>query len=130
VGDRALRHYHELGPSERAEIDADIGCRGDATEQIVTAQIIRRLRDLDMPLEEIRAVLDASDVETRNRVIANHLGRLETNLARTETAARALRDLLDGPLASPEIEHRNTSAMSSMAEARTRSDPLPDVSCG
>jgi DNA-binding transcriptional MerR regulator len=103
VGDRALRHYHELGPSERAEIDADIGCRGDATEQIVTAQIIRRLRDLDMPLEEIRAVLDASDVEIRNRVIANHLGRLETNLARTETAARELRDLLDGPLASPEI---------------------------
>jgi DNA-binding transcriptional MerR regulator len=99
VGDRALRHYHELGPSERVEIDADIGCRGDATEQIVTAQIIRRLRDLDMPLEEIRAVLDASDVEIRNRVIANHLGRLETNLARTETAARALRDLLDGPLA-------------------------------
>jgi hypothetical protein len=47
-----------------------------------------------MPLEEIRAVLDASDVETRNRVIANHLGRLETNLARTETAARELRDLL------------------------------------
>jgi hypothetical protein len=85
------------------EIDADIGCRGDATEQIVTAQIIRRLRDLDMPLEEIRAVLDASDVEIRNRVIANHLGRLETNLARTETAARELRDLLDGPLASPEI---------------------------
>jgi DNA-binding transcriptional MerR regulator len=58
------------------EIDADIGCRLDATEQIVTAQIIRRLRDLDMPLEEIRAVLDASDVEIRNRVIANHLGRL------------------------------------------------------
>jgi DNA-binding transcriptional MerR regulator len=130
VGDRALRHYHELGPSERVEIGADIGCQRDATEQIVTAQIIRRLRDLDMPLEEIRAVLDASDVEIRNRVIANHLGRLETNLARTETAARALRDLLDGPLASPEIERRNTSATSSMGEARTRSDPLPDVSCG
>jgi DNA-binding transcriptional MerR regulator len=130
VGDGALRHYHELGPSERVEIDADIGCRRDATEQIVTAQFIGRLRDLDMPLEEIRAVLDASDVEIRNRVIANHPGRLETNMAWTETAARALRDLLDGPLASPEIERRNTSAISSMGEARTRSDPFPDVSCG
>jgi DNA-binding transcriptional MerR regulator len=101
-----------------------------AAGELGVRQIIRRLRDLDMPLEEIRAVLDASDVEIRNRVIANYLGRLETNLARTETAARALRDLLDGTLASPEIERRNSSAMSSMGEARTRSDPLPDVSCG
>jgi DNA-binding transcriptional MerR regulator len=118
VGDRALRHFHELGQSERAEIDADIGYWRDATEQIVAAQIIGRLRELNMPLEDIRAVVDASDVETRNRVIANHLGRLETNLARTQTAARALRDLLDGPRASPEIERRITSATSSMGEAR------------
>ena len=98
-----LRHYHELGLLEPVDVDADSGYRRYAPEQIVTAQVIRRFRDLDMPLEDIRAVLDASDVETRNRVIANHLGRLETNLARTETAARELRDLLDGPLASPEI---------------------------
>ena len=98
-----LRHYHELGLLEPVDVDADSGYRRYAPEQIVTAQVIRRFRDLDMPLEDIRAVLDASDVEIRNRVIANHLGRLETNLARTETAARELRDLLDGPLASPEI---------------------------
>ena len=75
MGDRALRHYDELGLSERVEVDAYIGYRRDATEKIITAQIICRLRDLDMPLLDIRAVLDASDVETRNRVIANHLGR-------------------------------------------------------
>src|SRR5690242_10178670 len=100
---RMLRHYHELGLLEPVDVDADSGYRRYAPEQIVTAQVIRRFRDLDMPLEDIRAVLDASDVETRNRVIANHLARLESNLARTEMAARELRDLLDGPLASPEI---------------------------
>jgi DNA-binding transcriptional MerR regulator len=118
VGDRALRHCDELGQSERVGVDADTGYERCATEQIVTAQIIRRLRDLDMPLDDIRVVLDASDVETRNRVIAKHLGRLESNLARTHEAARALRDLLDGPRTSPEIEHHNTSAASPMGEVR------------
>jgi hypothetical protein len=72
-----------------------------------------------MPLDDIRAVLDASDVENRNRVIADHLGRLESNLARTQAAARALRDLLNrGLQAKLEIEHRSISAASYMGETK------------
>jgi DNA-binding transcriptional MerR regulator len=59
-------------------VDFETGCRLCATEQIVTAQIIRRFRDLDMPLDDIHAVLDATDVETRNRVIAKQLARRRT----------------------------------------------------
>jgi DNA-binding transcriptional MerR regulator len=115
VGDGALQHYNELGLG----VDADTGYQRCATEQIVTTQIIRRLRELDMPLDHIRAVLDASDVENRNRVIADHLGRLESNLARTQAAACALRDLLNrGPQANPEIEHRSIPAVSSMGETK------------
>jgi effector-binding domain-containing protein len=40
------------------------------------------------------------------------VGRLESNLARTQTAARSLRDLVNGPRASPEIEHRSVPATS------------------
>src|ERR1700736_5813240 len=65
---KMLRHYHELGLLEPAGVDADTGYRRYATEQIVTAQIIRRFRDLDMPLDDIHAVLEAADVETRNQV--------------------------------------------------------------
>ena len=120
MGDRAFRHLHELGPLERVEVDPNtVGYRRCASEPIVTAQIIRRLRELDMPLDDIRAVLDASDVETRNRVIADHLGRLESNLARIQEAARALRDLLNGgPQAKPEIEPRSMPATSSMGETK------------
>jgi len=35
---RMLRHYHELGLLEPVDVDADIGCRRYAPEQIVTAQ--------------------------------------------------------------------------------------------
>jgi DNA-binding transcriptional MerR regulator len=111
LGVTTLRHYHEVGLLEPDHVDADTGNRY-ATEQIVTAQIIRRFRDLDMPLDDINAVLDATDLETRNRVIANHLARLESNLARTQEAARSLRDLLDGPQASPAIDHRYIPATS------------------
>jgi DNA-binding transcriptional MerR regulator len=102
---KTRRHCHETGLLETVDVDAETGYRRYAPEQIVTAQIIPRFRDLDMPL-------DATDVETRNRVIANHLARLESNLARAQEAVSSLRDLLDGPQASPAIDHRYVSATS------------------
>src|ERR1700758_870170 len=106
-----LRHYHELGLLEPVDVDADSGYRRYAPEQIVTAQVIRRFRDLDMPLEDIQTVLSAPDVETRNRVIANHVARLESNLAQTQQTVASLRGLLDRPQdASLAIEHRYVAA--------------------
>ena len=89
---KMLRHYHEIGLLEPADIDVDTGYRRYATEQIATAQIIRRFRDLDMPLEDIQIVVQAPDVETRNRVIVNHLARLESSLARMHEAVTSLRE--------------------------------------
>jgi DNA-binding transcriptional MerR regulator len=107
---KMLRHYHEIGLLEPVDVDLDSGYRRYATDQIVTAQIIRRFRDLDMPLEDIHAVLQAPDVETRNRVIANHLARLESSLARTQQAVASLRELLDRPQATVPIDHRYLAA--------------------
>jgi DNA-binding transcriptional MerR regulator len=106
-----LRHYHELGLLEPVDVDADNGYRRYAPEQIVTAQVIRRFRDLDMPLEDIQIVLSAPDVETRNRVIANHVARLESNLAETQQTVASLRGLLERPqYSSLAIEHRHVAA--------------------
>ena len=108
---KMLRHYHELGLLEPAGVDADSGYRRYAAEQIVTAQVIRRFRDLDMPLDDIHAVLQAPDVETRNRVIASHLARLESSLARTRETVASLRGLLDRPRDnSVPIDHRHVAA--------------------
>ena len=85
---KTLRHYHRLGLLEPAEVDPDTGYRRYTTEQIPAAQVIRRFRDLDMPLEQIRAVLDAPDLRTRNKLIAAHLTRLEQDLARTQQCGR------------------------------------------
>ena len=117
---KMLRHYHEIGLLEPVDVDVDTGYRRYATKQIVTAQIIRRFRKLDMPLEDIRIVPRAPDVENRNRVIANHLARLESSLARTQETVASLRGLLDRPQdSSVPIDHRHVAATPAAAITET-----------
>jgi DNA-binding transcriptional MerR regulator len=104
---RTLRRYHESGLLKPASVDPQTGYRTYTTAQIPTAQIIRRFRDLEMPLEEIRAVLAAPDVRVRNDLIAAHLNRLEQSLARTQGVVASLRDLLERPVSAPGFEHRS-----------------------
>jgi DNA-binding transcriptional MerR regulator/effector-binding domain-containing protein len=107
---KTLRHYHRVGLLEPADVDPDTGYRRYATGQIPTAQVIRRFRALDMPLDEIRAVLAAPDLAARNDLIAAHLSRLEAGLARTQTAVASLRDLLQHPEPGVPVEHRSVAA--------------------
>lgn len=90
---KTLRHYHSVGLLEPADVDEYTGYRRYTVDQIPTAQVIRRFRDLDMPLEGIRAVIQAPDQSTRGRLIAAHLARLEQGLADTQRAVASLRDL-------------------------------------
>ncbi len=99
---KTLRHYHRVGLLEPADVDPDTGYRRYTTAQIPAAQIIRRFRDLDMPVDEVRQVLAAPDLETRNELIAAHLNRLEEGLTRTQSAVSSLRDLLARP-SPPEL---------------------------
>ena len=93
---KTLRHYHEIGLLEPAAVEPRSGYRLYLIEQLSNAQVIRRLRQLDMPLDEIQAVLTTSDVKARNARLAAHLARLEHDLDRTRGAVQVLRDLLTG----------------------------------
>jgi DNA-binding transcriptional MerR regulator len=114
---KTLRHYHRIGLLEPADVDRHTGYRRYTTEQIPTAQVIRRFRALDMPLEDIHAVLDAPDPQMRNERIAAHLNRLEEGLARTQNAVASLRDLLEHPASGPPagIGRRRVEAVSAAA---------------
>jgi DNA-binding transcriptional MerR regulator len=100
---KTLRHYHQIGLLEPAEVDPHTGYRRYATAQIPTAQVIRRFRDLGMPLEEIQGLLSAPDLHARNERITAHLERLTRDLGRTQSAIASLRDLLAPP--SPQNAH-------------------------
>ena len=107
---KTLRYYHEADLLEPAEIDPATGYRRYDLTQIPTAQVIRRFRDLGMPLDDIRAVLQTADLDTRSALISRHLRRLETELGKTQTAIASLRDLLEHPDAERPVEHRHLPA--------------------
>jgi DNA-binding transcriptional MerR regulator len=91
---RTLRRYHEAGLLDPAMVDSSSGYRYYSPDQIPAAQVIHRLRELDVPLAEIEAVLATDDPQRRNDLIAGHLRRLEDSLERTRGAVAALRQLL------------------------------------
>ena len=109
---KMLRHYHQIGLLAPADVDPHTSYRRYTPEQIPTAQVIRRFRELQMPLEQIRDVLAAPDPETRNALIAEHLDALQDSLAQTQTAVASLQNLL-GPAPagqSRSVTYRNMNA--------------------
>ena len=108
---KTLRHYHEVGLLAPAAVNPGTGYRYYSADQVPSAQVIRRLRDLEMPVGEVKAVLDAADAAARNALIAAHLDRLEAELAQTRAAVDSLRNLLQPPPGAPAIEHRSVPAV-------------------
>jgi DNA-binding transcriptional MerR regulator len=122
---KTLRHYHRLGLLIPAEVDPGSSYRRYSTTQIPTAQVIRRFRAVDMPLEQIGAVLQAPDVGARNALIAEHLARLEQGLLQTQEAVASLRGMLEGPTPELPITHRSEPELQTAAIRETvRADEL------
>ncbi len=92
---RTLRRYHDAGLLVPAAVDEATGYRSYAPEQIPTAQVIHRLRELDVPLPAVRRILASPDPTDRAALVAAHLRDLEAELARTRAAVASLRRLLE-----------------------------------
>lgn len=104
---KALRFYHRSGVLVPAHVDERTGYRLYAPEQIADAQIVKSLRDLDVPVEAVGEVLATRDVARRGRLIADHLAGMERRLEETRTAVATLRSLLDRSDPTIEITHRS-----------------------
>jgi DNA-binding transcriptional MerR regulator len=120
---KALRHYHDMGVLEPAAVDPFTGYRSYDASQVPAAQVIRRLRDLGMPLDGIRVVLAAPDIETRNREIAAHLAGMERQLAQVQASVASLRALLSGPAERQPARIRSIPAVTALAIAEVVSVP-------
>lgn len=113
---RTLRRYHDAGLLVPDTVDRVTGYRYYGAEQIPTAQVIHRLRELDVPLPEVRQVLRAPDPAARATLVAGHLHRLEVELERTRAAVVSLRRLLDPEPAPVDVELRAVPAMTTVAD--------------
>jgi DNA-binding transcriptional MerR regulator len=83
----ALRHYDELDLLRPADIDRFTGYRRYRRAQLETARTIARLRDLEVPLDEIRDVLAMDDPADQRGRLAVHRSRIA---ARTDRLTRLL----------------------------------------
>ena len=91
---KALRHYDAQGLLRPARVDPVTRHRWYAPGQLDRARRIRRLRGLDLPLAEIRAVLAAPD-GGRERLIA-YRRDAQARLARDQRILHGLVHLLEG----------------------------------
>ncbi|RJK95993.1 MerR family transcriptional regulator [Vallicoccus soli] len=107
---RTLRRYHDAGLLEPALVDGASGYRYYGAEQIPTAQVIHRLRELDVPLADVRRILGSPDPGRRAALVAEHLQRLEAELDRTRAAVASLRRLLAPEPPPLEVELRAVPA--------------------
>jgi DNA-binding transcriptional MerR regulator len=98
----ALRHYDELDVLRPAEVDRFTGYRRYRRDQLDTARAIARLRDLEVPLDEIRLVLAADDPAEGRRRVAEHRSRIEARISRLQRVLHVLGQLSKGkePLVS------------------------------
>jgi effector-binding domain-containing protein len=76
----ALRHYDEVGLLRPALVDPSTGYRYYSLSQAAEAERIRILRSLEMPLDEIRALLAERDPEAVKSKLDAHRRRLENRV--------------------------------------------------
>lgn len=103
---KALRHYHDAGLLVPVAIDPESRYRRYDASQTGEAQLIRRLRALDMPIDAIGGVISAVDQVARDTAIAEHLAHMEGQLARTQEVVASLRALLAEPQLDVGVERR------------------------
>jgi Predicted transcriptional regulators len=86
---KALRHYDRVGLLSPASIDRETGYRRYGQEQLERARAIRRLRDLDVPLADIGAVLE--DQSALHDVLVRRGAAVEAETFRLQRMGHRLR---------------------------------------
>lgn len=88
---KSLRRYDQQGLLPPAWVDPDTGYRYYRPVQVVEAERIRLLRELDLPLAEIRCL--QQQPERAAEILAAHQARLEARIAAQQHALARLQAL-------------------------------------
>jgi DNA-binding transcriptional MerR regulator len=107
---KALRAYHEQGLLVPAEVDPETGYRVYAASQLLDAAVLRRLRDLDVPLRQVREVLDARDPQVTEQVLAEHARVMRERLDDTLRIIGELQRGVDEPATHTPVHLRDEPA--------------------
>jgi effector-binding domain-containing protein len=92
---KALRRYDELGLLAPAVVDPFSSYRYYRYSQANRAEAIRILRGLDMPLEQIRELVESDDPELARKLLESHRASLERQLERNERRLAFIERLIE-----------------------------------
>jgi DNA-binding transcriptional MerR regulator len=107
---KALRAYHDQGLLVPAAVDPATGYRVYGASQLLDAAVLRRLRELDVPLRQIREVLEARDPAVTERVLAEHAGVMQRRLDETMRIVDELQRGVDAPAVHTPVHLRDEPA--------------------
>ena len=96
---KALRHYDGEGLLVPAAIDERTGYRYYTDSQLRSADSIRVLRSLDMPIREITALLQSADTDQTMSGLQEHRHRVLQEIA----AKQRIADYLDALIGAREL---------------------------
>ena len=130
---KALRLYDRLGLLVPADVDPASGYRRYREQQLATARLIARLRQIDMPLAEVAGVLAEAPGPRAAELLAAYWDGVERRIAGQRGLAvylgSQLSGLPDGEGTSDmfEIKQRSVPAQLALTEQRhVTADELPE----
>src|SRR5204863_8374207 len=98
-----LRHYYDVGVLKPADVDAQSGDRRYHPDQLQRARLIRALRAVDLPVDEIRDVLDADNDHYVREVLSAHRDRLKERSDVLEQQLEVLDDYIEKGVQMPTL---------------------------
>jgi DNA-binding transcriptional MerR regulator len=110
---KTLRAYHESGILVPARVDPQTGYRSYTVDQLADAAIVQRLRALDLPLEQVRTVVDARDPEVTRQVLSGHQREMQSRLDETERIVAELQSVV-APTTHTPVHLRREAATESV----------------
>ncbi len=97
VSIKALRSYHEQGLLIPDSVDPATGYRSYRVSQLTDAVVIKRLRDLDVPLKNVAEVVAARDPEITRKVMAEHEATMRRKLDEVTSIVDQLQQSIEMP---------------------------------
>lgn len=90
-----LRHYDDVGILQPAFVDPGTKYRYYRPDQVRAARLISVLRSIDLPVDEIKDVIEAEDDDYVRVVLADHRDRLSTRTYVLSQQIEALDELIE-----------------------------------
>jgi DNA-binding transcriptional MerR regulator len=97
----ALRHYDEVGVLKPASVDPRTGYRYYDHGQVHRARTVRALRAVDLPIDELRNVIESEDDTYLREVLTTHRERMSDRAYALKQQLEALEEFIERGVVVP-----------------------------